>query len=192
MNMSTQEATAESREPLPVTKRLAIIFADLVGTSSVAATVGNLVVAGALQAFFRRVDDLQIVYHGRIMKAFGDGFLALFEDVVPALHFATALQRPLAQEPLLAGQRLALRISLHRGAVTLVRTSYGDDAFGTNINVAAHLESPAQPGQIVVTEAVYQELPTGQQARLGPREHVAVKGVREPVAFRRLDVGGGE
>jgi class 3 adenylate cyclase len=73
-----------------------------------------------------------------------------------------------------------------------METSYGGDAFGADINVAAHLERQAQPGQIVVSEAVCQALPTAQQALLGPSEHVSVKGLRDQVAFRRLDVGEGE
>lgn len=186
--MTTREPTEERREPAPVPQQLAMIFADLVGTATIAATLGDLAVVGALQAFFQRVASLQTVHHGWIIKTFGDGFLALFEDVADALHFATALQRSLAHEPLLlAGQCMALRVSLHVGAVTLMKTSYGDDVFGTDVNVAASLESHAQPGQIVVSDAVCQLLSREQQALLGPREHVLLKHGGQ-VAFRRLDV----
>src|SRR5262245_15937202 len=102
--MRTQEPTEEHREPAPVAQPLSIVFADLAGAPAVAVAVGDLAFAGALQAFFERVASLQTVHHGRIIKTFGDGFLALFEDVADALHFASALQRSLARQPLLVGQ----------------------------------------------------------------------------------------
>lgn len=185
--MTMSEPTEERREPAPVPQYLAMIFADLVGTTAFAATLGDLAVAGALQAFFQRVASLQTVHHGRVLKTFGDGFLAIFEDVAHALHFATALQRSLVQEPLLAGQRMALRVSLHVGAVILMHTSYGDEVFGADVNMAAYLENHAQPGQIVVSDAACQRLSRGQQALLGPCEHVPLKHGGQ-VAFRRFDV----
>ena len=182
----TKEATAESGERTAVTKRLAMVVADFAGTSTLVAQVGDLAIAGALQEFFRRLSRLQTLHHGRVLKTFGDGFLAIFEDVAHALHFATALQRSLLQEPLLAGPRMAVRISLHVGAVVLMETSYGEDVFGAEVNVAAALESQAQPGGIVVSEAACQALPSEQRALLGPSERVSLK--HGEVAFRRLDV----
>jgi adenylate cyclase len=178
--------TAESGERTAVTKQLAMIFADFAGTTALAAQVGDLVVAGVLQEFFQCSYRLQTIHHGRVLKTFGDGFLAIFEDVAHALHFATALQRSLGQEPMLAGQHLAAHISLHVGAVVLMETSYGEDVFGAEVNMGAALERYAQPGEIVVSEAACQALPSAQQALLGPSERVTLK--QGEVAFRRLAV----
>src|SRR6266852_5848585 len=63
-NMITKEAAAESGERTAVTKRLAMIFADFAGTSTLVAKVGDLLVVGALQEFFRRSYHLQTIHHG--------------------------------------------------------------------------------------------------------------------------------
>ena len=88
---------------------------------------------------------------------------------------------------------MLLGISLHVGAVTVMKTSYGDDVFGTTINVAATLEGQARPGQIVVSDAACRALSPEQQARLGPLENIDVTRRRAgsqsgQVVFRRLTV----
>jgi class 3 adenylate cyclase len=108
--------------------------------------------------------------------------------VVP---FATALQRSLSEEPLLTEQRLRVRCSLHSGSIVLMQTSYGTDAFGSDVNVVAHLESCAAPGQIVVSDAAYQQLPRDQQIRFGPPEHFVLTRPPLQVTIRRLDLGEG-
>jgi adenylate cyclase len=189
--MITNETSEESREPTAITKRVAVVFADLAGTTALIATVGDLSVAGALQTLFRRSYHLQTAYNGRVLKTFGDGFLAIFEDVANALHFAIALQQSLAHEPLLVGQHMAIRMSIHVGSVVLMETSYGEEVLGDAVNVAAYLERQAQPGQIVVSASACQALPREQQALLGPSELVSLRKRDDQVEFRRMDVGKG-
>jgi class 3 adenylate cyclase len=191
--MTTYEPTDEGKEPAGVSQDRAIVFADLAGTTAVAATIGDLALAALLQAFFQRVDHFLRLYRGRVIKTLGDGFLALFEHAPEALQFAIALQQSLATEPLVAGHRVLLTVSLHVGAVTVVKTSYGDDAFGSNINIAARLEGQARPGQVVVSDAACRVLSPEQQGRLGPPENVDVTRPRagsqsDQIVFRRLTV----
>lgn len=87
-------------------------------------------------------------YEGKLVSMPGDGLFALFESAVDALHCALAVQERLSQLPDAAGMRL--RIGVHLGEVLFE----GDVPFGETLNIAARLESLADPGGILVSAAV--------------------------------------
>lgn len=87
-------------------------------------------------------------YEGVLIGMPGDGLFALFESAVDAVHAALAMQQRLEIEPNLGGMRL--RIGIHLGEVLFD----GDLPFGETLNIAARLESLADPGGILVSAAV--------------------------------------
>ena len=87
-------------------------------------------------------------YEGKLVSMPGDGLFALFESAVDALHCALAVQERLSQLPDAAG--MLLRIGIHLGEVLFE----GDVPFGETLNIAARLESLADPGGILVSAAV--------------------------------------
>lgn len=87
-------------------------------------------------------------HEGVLIGMPGDGLFALFESAVDAVHAALAMQQRLETEPNLGGMRL--RIGIHLGEVLFD----GDLPFGETLNIAARLESLADPGGILVSAAV--------------------------------------
>jgi len=92
-------------------------------------------------------------YRGRIVNTAGDGLLAEFASVVNAVECAVRIQRNLAERNagLSEAARMRFRIGINLGDVM----EDGSDLYGDGVNVAARLESIADPGGIMVSETVF-------------------------------------
>jgi adenylate cyclase len=120
---------------------------------------------------------------GRTVKLTGDGLLAEFPSVVEAVRCAIDIQQDMAgrEVDLPDDQRLRLRIGVNLGDIIVE----GSDIYGDGVNVAARLESLAEPGGICISGKVYGEVRNKLPAAfedLGERE---VKNIREPVRVYR-------
>ncbi|MBA2623211.1 MAG: adenylate/guanylate cyclase domain-containing protein, partial [Chthoniobacterales bacterium] len=130
----------------------AILAADVVGYSRLmgADETGTLAALKALQTDF--IDGRIAEHQGRIVKLTGDGMLVEFPSVVNAVACAAEIQRGMRDRtgdvPL--DRRIQFRIGVNLGDVIVE----GDDIFGDGVNVAARLESIAQPGGITISGSV--------------------------------------
>ena len=91
---------------------------------------------------------------GREIKTIGDAFLVVFDSAVEAVQCAVALQRALHAHNRSAAQGppLLVRAGVHVGDVLLA----DGDVLGDSVNLAARLESVAEPGGICVSDQVRQ------------------------------------
>lgn len=87
-------------------------------------------------------------HSGRIFKYTGDGFLAEFPTVQDAVRCAVTMQEKLADAP------LEFRMGINMGDIM----DDGEDIYGDGVNVAARLESIADPGGICVSADVYSQV----------------------------------
>ena len=136
------------------------------------------------------MDRLIDQYRGRIANTAGDSVLAEFPSAVDAVQCAAEAQARLARanESLPVDRRLEFRVGVHVGDV-VVR---GGDLFGDGVNIAARLQSLAEPGGVCVSGAAHEHvrrlLPSLRFADLGPQ---AVKNIDEPVRAYSLPPPGG-
>ena len=138
---------------------------------------GDLAVASLVRAFFENAGRLAREHHCGLMKFIGDGFIAAFDHADQALAFASAVQNITKSDAGISIYQIRLRFSLHFGDVLCIETSYGRDILGHDINTAARLNDLAAPGQLVISHAALQRLPTKQQVGVGPSETVNLKQV---------------
>src|SRR5215203_872513 len=93
---------------------------------------------------------------GRIVKNTGDGFLAEFpsaiEAVRAAMEFQTRIKELTADEA--EDRRVAFRVGINVGDVIVEP----HDIFGDGVNIAARLESIAEPGGICISSAAYDQV----------------------------------
>jgi adenylate cyclase len=165
----------------------AIVSADVVGYSLLMGRDDSATLAG-LKAHRRELIDPKIAeYGGRIVKTTGDGLLLEFPSVVDAVRCAVDVQRGMAERN--AGvppeQRIDFRIGINVGDIIID----GDDIFGDGVNIAARLQTLAEPGGIcvsrVVRDQVLDKLSFGFDD-LGPQE---IKNIARPVGVYRVDLG---
>lgn len=168
-----------------VRRRLAAILAtDMVGYSS-AMEVDDVGTLTRLRALRRDVIDPLIGQHnGRIVKTTGDGLLAEFGSVVDAVVTASAIQHALATRNAAApaNERADYRFGINLGDVIID----GDDVFGDGVNVAARLEALAAPGEILVSDAVREQVGDRANVTFDSLGERTVKNIARPIRVYRV------
>jgi class 3 adenylate cyclase len=162
----------------------AILAADVVGYSRLMGDDEEGTLA-RLKAHRDEVTDPTIHKHrGRIVKLMGDGVLVEFASVADAVICAVEIQRSMVtrNEDVPEGNRIEFRIGINLGDVI----HDGDDIYGDGVNVAARLESLADPGGICISDsvraAVGKKLPAAY-LDIGKQK---VKNIEEPVQTYRV------
>jgi len=100
----------------------------------------------AREVFFRHIE----ARGGQVANTAGDGLIADFPSVVEAVTAAIEIQRELKE----THQTLPFRIGLHLGDVIMD----GKDLLGESVNLASRLESMAEPGGILLSQQVYDQV----------------------------------
>lgn len=177
----------------PTRRQLTIVFVDVVGSTSLMAKIGDLAMLTVIAAYFGRADGLVLAHEGRTIKHIGDSLMAVFGSAEKAVDFALEFQRSLSKEPIrVIGDRLRARIGLHVGDVLVESASYGDDVFGTAVDMAARISSLAGPDEIVVSQPTGAILSNEKRGLLGTSEYVEVKGFDGTVEINRINLTGAE
>ena len=124
-------------------------------------------------------------HSGRTVKLMGDGTLLEFNSVVGALQCAVDIQRELASRNGSGSekQKLQLRIGLHLGDIIIE----GNDIYGDGVNVAARLESIAQPGGIVLSKQVYEQIGSNASVQFVSLGEQSVKNISRLIQAYRVD-----
>jgi len=131
-------------------KLTTILAADAAGYSAImeADEVRTLTDLRSARAVFQQFIAR---HHGRIANTAGDGLIAEFPSVVEAVQCAIEVQRELSAE---SESGLRFRIGVHLGDVMVD----GDDLLGEGVNLAARLQSMAEPGGILISQQVYDQV----------------------------------
>lgn len=134
-------------------KLTTILAADAVAYSR-AMDTDEVSTLGALRAA-RGVFSRFIERHeGRIVNTAGDGLIAEFPSVVEAVQCAIEVQNELTNNSRGRKGALRFRIGIHLGDVMID----GDDLLGEGVNLAARLESMAEPGGVLISQQVYDQV----------------------------------
>ena len=131
-------------------KLTTILAADAASYSRVmeADEVGTLSALRAARGVFAQLIER---HHGRIANTAGDGLIAEFPSVVEAVQCAVEVQRELSAD---AANGLRVRIGIRLGDVMVD----GDDLLGEGGNRAARLQSMADPGGILISQQVFDQV----------------------------------
>jgi class 3 adenylate cyclase/tetratricopeptide (TPR) repeat protein len=148
-------------------KPVTILFADIVGSTSIAEQLDPEEWKEVVQGAHQRVSEAIHRYEGTIAQLLGDGVLAFFgapltheDDPERAVRAALDLQGSIAEyRRELSGfiDNFQVRIGIHTGEVVVgpvgtdERTEYL--AIGDAVNIAARLEAAAEPGGVLVSHA---------------------------------------
>ncbi len=142
--------------PEPVVRKLAaILAADVVGYSRLIGADEE----GTLERLAARrkelIDPKIAEYQGRVVKLMGDGILIEFPSAVAALLCAIDIQRAIAKRCAsdAKDRRIEYRMGLHQGDIVVEE----GDILGDGVNVAARLQTLAEPGTICVSQRIHED-----------------------------------
>ena len=179
-------------------KQVTILFADVVHSMDIAATVGAERLREIMAELANRCAAVVKRYGGTVDKFTGDGIMAIFgapvalEDhalraCLAALDIHNETARLAEQVDREDGVTLQLRIGLNSGAVIAGEIGSGPlgyTAIGEQVGMAQRMESAALPGGVMLSES------TGRLVEhttlLAEAEEVHIKGSDNPVVARRL------
>ena len=141
-----------------------------------------------LSAYRKIIDSLIENHRGRLVNSAGDSVLAEFASVVEAVSCAVAVQTALKveNEELPVERRMQFRIGVNLGDVMVE----GEQIYGDGVNVAARLESLAEPGGICISDVVHGQVRTKLALRYQNLGQQHVKNITEPVRVLRVLVDG--
>ena len=177
---------AEKRtEAGTLTRRLAaIVCGDVVGYSRLMEDDETATVQ-AVNACRETVTALLGEHRGRLVDATGDSFLGEFSSVVNAVKCAVEIQRVLAEQnaALPADRRMELRIGVNLGDVI----EEGERIYGDGVNIAARLESLADPGGVCISGSVYDQIESKLPLDFVFAGEQSVKNISRPVRVYRVE-----
>lgn len=146
-------------------KKKTIVFVDLSGSTTIFEELGD---EKATQLVHNVIHDISAHLSkcgGKVLKLLGDGVMILFDMPGEAISACNHLEDIIVDseesvpENLLVTDRIAVRVGIDYG--TLVE--FDNDAYGDIVNVAARILTHARPGELMMTEAVYEQLSPEQQ-----------------------------
>ena len=169
---------------MPTSRRqlAAVMLTDVVGYSSLTQRDEALALS-LLREHDRLLRPIVRSHDGRTVKGLGDGFLVEFASALDAVRCAIGIQRALARRNARAGDEpIEVRIGVHLGDV--VRR--GGDVFGDAVNLVARIEPLSDPGGVVVSQQVYDQVRNKLTAPFEPLGAPPLKHIAVPVALYRI------
>jgi len=109
-----------------------------------------------LKAYLEAIGGFVGRHRGRVVSTAGDGLLAEFDSVVEAVQCAAEIQQELnaRNAEVARTRRMAFRIGINLGDVIVEN----EDIYGEGVNVAARLQSLAEPGGICISGTVFDQV----------------------------------
>ena len=168
-----------------------VLFADIVGFTSLAARISPLEVVDFLNQIFSTFDQLTEKHGLEKIKTSGDAYMvagglpvARADHVEAIANMALDMLAAIAHFQTDTGEPFQIRIGIHTGPVVagvIGTKKFSYDLWGDTVNVASRMESQGLPGYIQVTTAIYEELK--DRYVFEERGAIEVKGKGEMIAY---------
>lgn len=171
----------------PDRRLAAIVAADVVGYSRLMETDEAGTLARLKTIRLELIDPAIARCKGRIIKTTGDGLLIEFQSVTEALRCAVDFQERMERRnrDMPASRALLYRIGVNLGDVIVEE----DGIFGDGVNVAARLESIAEPGGICISSAVRDQVGDRLELVYEDLGDQNVKNISRPIRVYKVVIG---
>lgn len=168
-----------------------VLFADIVGFTSLAARISPLELVNLLNKIFSTFDQLTEKHDLEKIKTSGDAYMVAGGVPVPRADHAEAIadmaldmQEAIADFQTDTGEPFQIRIGINTGPVVagvIGTKKFIYDLWGDTVNVASRMESQGLPGYIQVTAAIYELLK--DRYLFEERGAIPVKGKGDMIAY---------
>jgi TolB-like protein len=167
-------------QPIRVKRRLAaILAADVAGYSRLMHDDEEATHARLTMLLTDAVEPSIALHGGQIVKNTGDGFLAEFPSAVEAVRAAMLFQTRTHELTIgdAEDRRLRFRVGINIGDVI----AEPHDIFGDGVNIAARLESIAEPGGICISSSAYEQVIGKVAVEFADLGEQSLKNIARPV-----------
>lgn len=153
---------------------LAILFADVVGSTRLFEALGDLRARDMIATCIEVMRTATEQHNGTVIKTMGDEVMSTFPSADEALNAAAQMQQQIAGHADLRndGHPVAIRIGCHFGPVVLENR----DVFGATVHTANRMTSQAKAGQIVTTASTVDQLAPAWRASVRQIDVATLKG----------------
>ncbi len=164
-------------------KLTAILSADVKGYSKLMGDDDEFTVT-TITAYRKIISDLVDKHQGRVVDTPGDNILAEFNSALNAVNSAVEIQRTLETEngKLPDNRRMEFRIGINLGDIL----HKDDRIYGDGVNIAARIETLAEPGKVSISRNVYNQVRNKLKFGYEFQGQHSVKNIAEPVKVYRV------
>jgi class 3 adenylate cyclase len=169
---------------MPRDIELAVLFADVVGSTRLFELLGDLRARDMVSTCIDIMRTATDKFGGTVIKTMGDEVMSTFPSATDALAAASQMQRQITAHSQLKidGHAVAIRVGCHFGPVVLESR----DVFGATVHTANRMTSQAKAGQIVTTTATIAQLPPDWRAAARQIDVATLRGQGSEVALYEI------
>ncbi len=166
---------------MPHDAELAIVFADVVGSTRLFELLGDLRARAMIATCIDIMRNATDRHHGTVIKTMGDEVMSTFPSADDAINASCQMQKQIGSHSALRmdGLHIAIRIGCHFGPVVLENR----DVFGAAVHTANRMTSQAKAGQIITTAATVQRLSPEWRAAVRQVDVASIRGQGGEVAL---------
>ena len=164
---------------MPKETQLAILFADVCGSTKLYETLGDAKARDAIAQCVTLMSEATAHQGGHVVKTIGDEVMSTFKSADDAAQAAAEMQEGITEGLTVDGRPLAIRIGFHFGPALLEN----NDVFGDAVNVAARMAGQAKAGQIITTNITVTQLLDVWKASVRQIDLATVKGKKDEIAM---------
>jgi class 3 adenylate cyclase len=161
----------------PASQDLAILFADVSGSTALYEKLGDQQALAAIDSVLTELKKSVVIQKGRVVKTIGDELMAALPSANNAMLAACDMQNRVMAIPPKNGVKLAIRIGFHFGPVIEDEA----DFYGDAVNLAARMAELAKAGQIITSLPSVKELSALLRKDTRDLDSVFVKGKQEEI-----------
>ena len=167
------------------THQLAIMFADIAGSTQLYEKVDNVRAKNAASHCIKLLSKVTIEHQGQVIKTIGDEVMCTFPTADYAAKAAVRMQELVADQSDSTWLQLRIRVGFHFGEVILENA----DVFGDAVNLAARMAAQAKAEQIITSGETLKTMSPYLRTNSRVLITTTVKGKANPIQICELTWG---
>lgn len=188
MTQFETQLQASSNAAVRPPRMLAVLFADVVGSTRMYDTLGDVQAKLMVDECIALMRQIVHQYGGRVVKTIGDEVMCVLPNANNAYLASTDMQHQITALPEISGVRRSIRVGFNFGVVI----EENNDVFGDTVNLAARMTGLARGQQIITTGATVARLAPMLQMSTRPIAVIPIKGKGDDVNVCEVIWQGGD
>lgn len=162
--------------------QLAILFADVVGSTKLYETLGDSKARTCVGQCVDVMSKITEQYNGKVIKTIGDEVMSTFPSADAATEAACEMQNAITEDMIVDGVDVAIRVGFHFGPALFEK----GDVFGDAVNTAARMAGQSKSGQILTTSGTAEHLSEAWKSTLRQIDKATVKGKQSEIEMMEV------